>query len=151
MLSLLLLTLLLTRRKLLIFPKHPPVYFPHHPYFLYHLSWHTFIVWSDKEISSLVSTVSAAPKSVSKDLRQWIFQLSQKIWQPSVPGERSDMRRLAYFHPGEAPRAPILSPFDYFAFLVPVDARIFLFAISFNGASLKKHLLMMMMMIMMAS
>ena len=35
MLSLLLLTLLLTRWKLLIFPKHPPVYFPHHPYFLH--------------------------------------------------------------------------------------------------------------------
>ena len=60
------------------------------------------------------------------------------------------MRRLAYFHPGEAPRAPLLSPFDYFAFLVPAGAGIFLFAISFNGALVKKHLLMMMM-IMMAS
>ena len=85
----------------------------------YHLPWHTFIVWSNNEVSRLVS---AAPKFVSKDLRQWIFQLSQKIWQPSVPGERSAMRRLAYFHPGEAPRAPLLSPFDYFAFLFPAGA-----------------------------
>ena len=56
------------------------------------------------------------------------------------------MRRLAYFHPGEAPRVPLLSPFDHFAFLVPEDAGIFLFAISFNGALVNKHHLMMMIM-----
>ena len=150
MLSLLLLILLLTRWKLLFFSKTSSCLLSS-PSILstYHLPWHTFIVWFNNESSR---PVSAAPKFVSKDLRQWIFQLSQKIWQPSVPGERSDMRRLAYFHPGEAPRAPLLSPFDYFAFLVPVDAGIFLFATRFNDASLKKHfLMMMMMMIMMAS
>ena len=50
------------------------------------------------------------PACVYKDLRQWIFQLSEENWQPSVPWDCSAMRRRARSNPNETALVPHFIP-----------------------------------------